>query len=118
MYLSPEARRLLDDVRGAHERLIAHFNATDDERQGFRAVYDELESALADLDETRLREPIEDGRSGAEILVHIAEHDHKVEEAQRRGLAHMVEHGMRHARALHVAHDARPVPVARRAPQH
>jgi hypothetical protein len=38
MYLSPEAQRLLQDVRGAQERLMAHFDASEAHRRAFRAV--------------------------------------------------------------------------------
>jgi hypothetical protein len=103
MYLSPEARRLLDDVRGAHERLIAHFNAVDSDRERFRGVYEALQSALADVDDARLRHAIDGDRSPAEVLVHVAEHDHKIEEAERLGMAHMIEHGLGHAQALQAA---------------
>ena len=51
MYLSPEAKRLLDDMRRAHERLMTHFHADDAHRRAFRAVYEALESALGDLDD-------------------------------------------------------------------
>ena len=101
MYLTPEAQRLLDDVRSAHERLIAHAHAGDAERRGFRAVYEALESALGDVDDTALTAPAPDGGwSRAQVLVHIAEHDHTFEEAAERGVAHMIEHGLEHARAL------------------
>ncbi len=101
MYLSPEAQRLLEDVRAAHERLITHAGAGDAERRGFRAVYEALESALGDVDDAGLTSAAADGGwSRAQVLVHIAEHDQKFEEASERGLGHMIEHGLEHARAL------------------
>lgn len=103
MYLSPEAKRLLDDVRHAHERLIAHFTADDAHRRAFRAIYEALESALGDIDDTRLHASIDGGWSRARILVHLAEHDQGIEEAARRGIEHMIEHGLEHARSLWVA---------------
>lgn len=103
MYLSPEAQRLLEDVRRAHEQLIAHFNGRETHRRAFRAVYEALESALGDVDDAHLVAPIGDGWSPAEVLVHVAEHDRKIEEATRRGIEHMVEHGLEHARGLWLA---------------
>jgi hypothetical protein len=103
MYLSPEAQRLLDDVKSAHERLIAHTGAGEAHKRAFRAVYEALESALADMDDNHLVAPIDGGWSPAEVLVHIAEHDQKFEEASRRGIEHMIEHGLEHARSLWLA---------------
>jgi len=103
MYLSPEAQRLLQDVRGAQERLIAHFQAGEPQRRAFRAVYEALEAALADVPEERLDESIDGGWSRAQVLVHLAEHDQGIEEAQRHGVEHMIEHGLEHARALWLA---------------
>ncbi|HEU5319256.1 MAG TPA: hypothetical protein VFX28_00540 [Methylomirabilota bacterium] len=100
MYLSPEAQRLLEDVRRAHEQLLAHFGAGDAHRRAFRAVYAALESALGDIDDKHLVTPVEGGWSPAEVLVHVAEHDHMIEEATRRGIEHMIEHGLEHARGL------------------
>jgi hypothetical protein len=100
MYLSPEAKRLLDDVRLAHERLLEHFQAVDAQRRAFRAVYEALESALGDLDDELLVRSVDGEWSPAEVLVHLAEHDHGVEEADRRGIEHMIEHGLEHARGL------------------
>jgi hypothetical protein len=100
MYLSPEAKRLLDDVRLADERLLAHFHAGDAQRRAFRAVYEALESALGDLDDELLVRSIDGEWSPAEVMVHLAEHDHGVEEADRRGIEHMIEHGLEHARGL------------------
>ena len=103
MYLSPEAQRLLEDVRRAHARLIEHFSADEAHRRGFRAVYEALESALGDLDDAHLIQPVDGDWSPAEVLVHVAEHDHKVEEATREGVEHMIEHGLDHARNLWLA---------------
>jgi hypothetical protein len=103
MYLSPEAQRLLEDVRRAHEQLLTHFGADDSHRRALRAVYEALESALGDVDEQRLIESIDGGWSPAEVLVHIAEHDQQIEEAARRGVEHMIEHGLEHARSLWLA---------------
>jgi hypothetical protein len=100
MYLSPEAKRLLDDVRRAHERLLAHFHASDAHRRAFRAVYEALESALGDLDDDRLVRSRVGEWSPAEVMVHLAEHDQGLEEASRRGIEHMIEHGLDHARGL------------------
>jgi len=103
MYLSPEAQRLLDEVRRAHEQLIDHFRAGEVHRRAFRAVYEALESALGDIDDDHLVRAIEGEWSPAEVLVHIAEHDHQIEEASRRGMEHMIEHGLEHARGLWLA---------------
>ena len=100
MYLSPEAKRLLDDVRRAHERLMTHFHADDAHRRAFRAVYEALESALGDLDDDQLVRSPDGEWSPAEVLVHLAEHDQGLEEASRRGIEHMIEHGLDHARGL------------------
>lgn len=100
MYLSPEAKRLLDDVRRAHERLLAHVHAGDAHRRAFRAVYEALESALGDLDDDRLVRSPDGEWSPAEVMVHLAEHDQGLEEAARRGIEHMIEHGLGHARGL------------------
>ena len=106
MYLSPEAQRLLEDVRGAQQRLIEHFHAGEAHRRGFRAVYEAFESALADQDEAHLIAPVDAEWSPAEVLVHVAEHDQQIEEASRRGIEHMIEHGLEHARSLWLARSA------------
>jgi hypothetical protein len=106
MYLSPEAQRLLEDVRRAHEQLIEHFSADEAHRRAFRAVYEALESALGDMDDAHLVAAAGGGRTPAEVLVHIAEHDRKIEEATRRGTEHMVAHGLEHARDLWLARTA------------
>jgi hypothetical protein len=103
MYLSPEAKRLLDDIQASHQRLIAHFDASDAERRAFRAIYEAFESALGDIDDGHLVAPVDGGWSPAEVLVHVAEHDQKIEEASRRGIEHMIEHGLEHARSLWLA---------------
>ncbi|HZP56403.1 MAG TPA: hypothetical protein VFC53_02470 [Dehalococcoidia bacterium] len=103
MYLSPEAQRLLEDVRRAHEQLLAHLPAAEPHRRAFRAIYEALESAVADVDEAHLAAPVDGGWSPARVLVHLAEHDHQLEEAQRRGIEHMIEHGLEHARSLWLA---------------
>ena len=103
MYLSPEAKRLLDDVRRAHEQLIAHVHASEAHRRAFRAVYEAFESALGDIDDARLVESVGGEWSPAEVLVHVAEHDQGLEEASRRGVEHMIEHGLDHARGLWLA---------------
>ena len=103
MYLSPEAQRLLDEVRHAHEELIAHFAVDDAHRRGFRAVYEALESAVGDVEEAHLQDAIGDGWSPAQILVHLATHDQLLEEASRDGVEHMIEHGLEHARSLWLA---------------
>ncbi|MHB8378200.1 MAG: hypothetical protein ACYDEB_14770 [Dehalococcoidia bacterium] len=105
MYLSPEAQRLLEDVRHAQERLIAHFHADEAHRRAFRAVYEALESAVGDLPEDHVDISIDGagGWSPARVLVHLAEHDQQFEEASRRGIEHMIEHGLEHARSLWLA---------------
>jgi len=103
MYLSPEAQRLLDDVRRAHETLLAHFGAGDAHRRAFRAVYAVLESALGDVTVGELREPVDGGWSRGQVLVHLAERDEKIEEARERGIEHMIEHGLEHGRDLWLA---------------
>jgi hypothetical protein len=104
MYLTPEAQRLLDDVRHSHEQLLTHFQSDEAHRRGFRAVYEALESALGDLDEAHLQAPISgDEWSPARVLVHLAEHDQQIEEATRQGVEHMIEHGLEHARGLWLA---------------
>jgi hypothetical protein len=103
MYLSPEAQRLLDDIRRAHERLIAHFSAGEAHRRAFRAVYEAIESGVGDVSEEEFEAPIGAGWSRAQILVHVAEHDQKIEEATREGVEHMIEHGFEHARSLWLA---------------
>jgi hypothetical protein len=112
MYLSPEGQRLLDEIRHAHEQLIAHFHADEAHRRAFRAVYEALESSLGDIDDTRLNAPIDDGWSPARVLVHIAEHDKQIEEASQRGVEHMIEHGLEHARDLWLARTPQGSPAA------
>jgi hypothetical protein len=103
MYLSPEAQRLLDDVRHTHEQLMTHFHSGEAHRRAFRAIYEALESALGDVDDAHLHASIDDDWSPARILVHLAEHDQQIEEASRRGIEHMIEHGLEHARSLWLA---------------
>lgn len=103
MYISPEAQRLLEDVRRAHMQLIDHFRADESHRRAFRAIYEALESAVGDLDDARLNANHGDEWSPARVLVHLAEHDHQIEEASKRGVEHMIEHGLEHARALWLA---------------
>ncbi len=100
MYIHPEAQRLLEDIHRAHEQLMAHFHTDEAHRRAFRAVYEALESAVGDVDEAHLQAPIDGGWSPARILVHLAEHDQGIEEASRRGVEHMIEHGLEHARNL------------------
>ena len=104
MYLSPEAQRLLDDVRQRARAADRSTSSADDaHRRAFRAIYEALESALGDVDDAHLHAPIDGGWSPAQILVHLAEHDHGIEEATRRGIEHMIEHGLEHARSLWLA---------------
>jgi hypothetical protein len=101
MYISPEAARLLHDIENAHLQLLEHFHAGEAHRRGFRAVYEALESAIGDIDDEQLEAAASDGGwSRARILLHITEHDQGIEEASRRGIEHMIEHGMEHARSL------------------
>jgi len=108
MYLSPEAQRLLEDIRHAHTGLIAHFSADEAHRRAFRSIYEALESAVGDVDDAHLQTPIDRGWSPARILVHLAEHDQQIEEATERGVEHMIEHGLEHARALWLARAPKP----------
>jgi hypothetical protein len=104
MYLSPEVQRLLEDVRRSHEALLARYGKGEAHRRGFRAVYEALESALGDVDDAHLTSALAGGEwSPAEVLVHLAAHDRKIEEADREGIEHMIEHGLEHARALWLA---------------
>jgi hypothetical protein len=103
MYLHPEAQRLLADVHHAHDQLIAHFHADEAHKRAFRAIYEALESALGDMDDAHLQAAIDGGWSPARVLVHLATHDQQIEEASRRGVEHMIEHGLEHARGLWVA---------------
>jgi hypothetical protein len=103
MYLHPEAQRLLEDIRHAHEQLITHFECGEPQRRAFRAIYEALESALGDVDEAGLQAPIDAGWSPAQVLVHIATHDQQIEEASRDGVEHMIQHGLEHARGLWLA---------------
>jgi hypothetical protein len=119
MLLTPEAQRLLEDLRHAHQQLIAHFDAGEPQRRGLRAVYEALESARGDMDEQRLDAPIDGGWSPARVMVHLAEHDQQIEEASRRGVEHMIEHGLERARSLWLAHaveGAAREPADRRQP--
>jgi len=101
MYIAPEAGRLLHDIEHAHRQLLQHFNGRESHRRGFRAVYEALESAVGDMDEAHLEAPADGGGwSPARILLHLATHDQQIEEASRRGLEHMIEHGMEHASSL------------------
>ncbi len=106
MYLSPEAQRLLADVEQAHHSLIVHFGATEDVRRGLRAVHQALAAAVSGVSEQALLASRGGQWSIAQVLVHVAEHDHKFEEAHRRGLDHFVEHGLEHARQLWTARPA------------
>jgi hypothetical protein len=112
VYLHPEAQRLLDDIRLAHQQLIEHFEADEPHRRAFRAIYEALESALGDLDDERLQASVDGQWSPARVLQHLAVHDHQIEEASRRGIEHMIEHGLEHARSLWLA---RMTPEARAA---
>lgn len=103
MYIHPEAQRLLEDLRRAHDQLITHFHCDEAHRRAFRAIYEALESALGDVDEARLQAPIDGGWSPARVLVHVATHDQQIEEATRQGVEHMIEHGLEHARDLWLA---------------
>ncbi len=100
MYLSPEAQRLLADVQRSHEQLIAHFSADESHRRALRAVYEALESAIGDMDEAQFGASVDGQWPPARVLVHVAEHDQQIEEATRRGIEHMIEHGLDHARDL------------------
>lgn len=113
MYLSPEAQRLLEDVEQAHQGLVRHFSAPDDVRRGLLAVREALAAAVSEVSEHELVASRGGEWSMAEVLVHVARHDHQYEEAHRRGLGHFVEHGLEHARQLWLLRDARSSPGGR-----
>ena len=113
MYLSPEAQRLLADVEQAHQGLIRHFSAPDDVRRGLLAVREALAAAVSGVSERDLVTSHGDAWSMAQVLVHVARHDHQYEEAHRRGLGHFVEHGLEHARQLWLLRDAGSAPGGR-----
>ncbi len=113
MYVSPEAQRLLEDVERAHQGLLGHFSAPDDIRRGLLAVRDALAAAVCGVSERDLVAAHGNEWSMAEVLVHVARHDHQYEEAHRRGLAHFVEHGLEHARQLWLLRDASLSPEGR-----
>lgn len=106
MYLSPEAERLLADVEQAHQRLIRDFGAPEEVRRGLLSVRDALAAAVSGVSERDLLTSRGDEWSMAQVLVHVARHDHQYEEARRRGLLHFVEHGLEHARQLWLLRDA------------
>jgi hypothetical protein len=105
VYLSPEAQRLLADVEQAHQGLIRDFAAPEDVRRGLLAVRDALAAAVSGVSERDLVTTRGDQWSMAQVLVHVARHDHQYEEAHRRGLIHFVEHGLEHARQLWLLRD-------------
>ena len=101
MYLSPMASRLLADVERAHRALIEQTQAGEAQRHGFRAIYEAISAALADLQEPDLtRSPSPEEWSMAEVVEHVAEHDRKYMELKGQGLDHYVEHGLEHASQL------------------
>ena len=101
MYISPMASRLLEDVERAHRALIEQTNAGEPQRHGFRAIYEAIAAALAELQEPALaRAPSPEEWSMAEVVEHVAEHDRKYVELKGQGLDHYVEHGLEHAMQL------------------
>lgn len=114
MYVSPEARRRLEEIREAHEALLAHIATGDAHRHAFRAVYEALESAIADVEDAELEAPAADGGwSPMRILVHLSEHDRQIEEARELGIEHMIEHGLEHARSLWLTRATRRTDAGR-----
>jgi hypothetical protein len=101
MYLSPRAKRLLDDIEQSHRALIDWATADDRVRRGFRAVYEAFEAGMVDISEDQLIEaPSAEEWSMAEMVEHVAEHDRKYLELDRHGVNHYVEHGLEHALQL------------------
>jgi hypothetical protein len=101
MLLTPMASRLLADMEGSHKALIEHYHPDQPLRHGFRAVYEAISAALADVaDDQLIAAPTADEWSMAEVVEHVAEHDRKFLEVERHGLAHYVEHGLEHALQL------------------
>ena len=101
MYISPMAARLLADLEASHRALIGQSAAGEPERHGFRAVYQAVEAAVAEVTEQHLvRAPSAEEWSMAEVMEHVAEHDRKYIELLGQGLNHYVEHGLEHAMQL------------------
>jgi hypothetical protein len=101
MYLSPRAKRLLDDIEQSHRALIGWAKAEESTRRGFRAVYEAFEAGMVDISEDQLIEaPSAEEWSIAEVAEHVAEHDRKYLELDRHGVGHYVEHGLEHALQL------------------
>ena len=101
MYLSPRAKRLLDDIEQSHRALIEWAKADEGGRRGFRAVYEAFEAGMVDLNEDQLiQAPSAEEWSIAEGAEHVAEHDRKYLELDRHGLGPYVEHGLEHALQL------------------
>jgi hypothetical protein len=95
------ASRLLADVEASHKALLEHANAEQPIRHGFRAVYEALSAALAEVSDDQLvASPAADEWSMAEVVEHVAEHDRKYLELERRDISHYVEHGLEHALQL------------------
>ena len=101
MYLSPRAKRMLDDIEQSHRALIDWAKADEAGRRGFRAVYEAFEAGMVDIDEHQLiLAPSAEEWSMAEVAEHVAEHDRKYLELDQHGLGHYVEHGLEHALQL------------------
>jgi hypothetical protein len=101
MYLSPRAKRLLDDMELSHRALIEWAKADESGRRGFRAVYEAFEAGMAEIGEDQLiQSPSAEEWSMAEVAEHVAEHDRKYLELDHHGLSHYVEHGLEHALQL------------------
>jgi hypothetical protein len=99
--IAPTAARLLQELEAAHRALSERAAAGEPERRGFSAIYMAMESALAGLSEIELvRSPSPEEWSMAEVVEHVAEHDHKYVELAGQGLHHYVEHGLEHAMQL------------------
>ena len=113
MLLTPMASRLLSDMEDSHKALIEHSDADQPVRHGFRAIYEAVSAALADLTENQLvAAPSVDEWSMVEVVEHVAEHDRKYHEVEQHGVAHYVEHGLEHALQLwKLRHDLLPQPA-------
>ncbi len=98
---SPIAARLLRDVRTAQTALAAHAGAGGATRDGLEALAALLTAGVAGLsDEQVLAAPAPEEWSMAEVLDHVAEHDRELDEYQRLGIDHYIEHGLEHALQL------------------
>ena len=113
MLLTPMASRLLADMEASHRALLEQTDPDQPVRHGFRAVYEAISAALADITEDQLvAAPSADEWSMAEVVEHVAEHDRKYVEIQQRGVSHYVEHGLEHALQLWKLRQEHTAPAA------